>query len=313
MNVNILLINSDYIYLNGVSLNMKNMFFIVFIFITGFISCCRTIETIDNNITNSPFIKEENILEQTKKSVLKIVSISEVILTNKNNNKSILKEIIIKTGSGSILEQSLSGTFILTAAHVCTVYNEKQINMIFPLIKYSEEFYDLKSNDEYIIVDTNGGKYMAYLLAINYNDDTCILLSEKIFISPLIIINRDIRSAEKSYALGFPLGIWEKYYVPIYSGYYSGLLEFEKGFRSSFSIPSAPGLSGGPIINSEGYIIGMIHSYMSDFNVLSLSATIRQIKSILNEAKEIYATKQSIYDYLISSSSTITPPIYSIQ
>lgn len=264
----------------------------------GIVSCCTVNST--NNNTQPGFSQEEKTLARTRESIVKISTLTEITLIDKITKMPTTTERNIHSGSGSIIGQTTTGTMILTAAHVCDMplKNEKDILFFFPW--YKKEIYDIKTTNTNVVIDINDIKYEARQIVSAPPYDTCILITTKIPHPALQLSKAPVQHAQKSYLFGFPMGIWEADYVPIFEGFYAGLLTSGDGInRASYSIPTYPGVSGGPIIDLDGKIIGMIHSYMQQFNNLCLAATLKQIEETLEMSNSLYHADKVSYDLIM--------------
>jgi S1-C subfamily serine protease len=204
------------------------------------------------------------------------------------------------SGSGAIVKHNKKTSFILTAAHVCTLAFDQQIKQIFPFFnryKYKVKFSHLSE-----IYDVTGKKYPAVPLVWSKKHDTCIMVVPKIDQPSLDLAFSPPYTGEKVYYMGFPRGIGGGKFVPAFEGYYLGMMSVKMGNRggvAGYSVPIAPGSSGSSILNIHGDIIGMIHSYYPSFGHIGLSATHRQLKMLFEEADDAFESrKKYIYDEL---------------
>jgi len=204
------------------------------------------------------------------------------------------------SGSGAIVKHNKKTSFILTAAHVCTLAFDQQIEQIFPF--YNRYKYKLKFSHLSEIYDVTGKKYPAIPLVWSKKFDTCIMVVPKIDQPALNLALDPPYTGEKIYYMGFPRGIGGGKFVPAFEGYYLGMMSIKRGNRggvAGYSVPTAPGSSGSAILNIYGNIVGMVHSYFPSFKHIGLSATHRQLKKIFEEADKAFETrKEHIYDEL---------------
>jgi len=281
--------------LNSIT-NLKNI--VILITSLTIVSCCSSNHLFNDNV-DVTFSKEENILNAVKKSVVKITTITELTIIDTTTTTTISKEISVYSGSGSIIKQTTTGTFILTASHICEVSGLKRIMLYFPY--YKPEQHTIRTKSEYLIQDIDGIKHAATNISTIEESDTCILLSTKIPKQPLKISETAPRQSQRAYTLGFPTGLWEINFVPVFSGFYTGTIDLginSKDINAFYTIPASPGISGGPVININGEVIGIIHSYLSNFNDISFGATIDQVRQIFDLAESNYFSDKQFYDSL---------------
>jgi len=205
-------------------------------------------------------------------------------------------------GSGAIVRHNDKTSFILTAAHVCTLAFDAQIKAHFPFYnrdEYKKAFIHLNE-----IHDVTGKKYPAIPLVWNSQYDICIMVTPKIDQPSLSLALEGPYLGEKVYYMGFPRGLGGGKVVPAFDGYFAGPMSIRMGHRgavNAYSLSIAPGSSGSSILNIHGDIIGMVHSYYPIFPNLCLSATHKQLKELFEEADKIYEKrKKYLHDELES-------------
>ena len=120
------------------------------------------------------------------------------------------------------------------------------------------------------------------MLALDTKSDVCIfkLSYESVGVVPLA--NKMPLIGERVYLGAFPLGVYEPGHVPFFEGFYAGKL----GGKDSFTIPVAPGSSGGGIVNQRGELIGIVSMAIQGFENLTLTANIENIQTLLDVAKK---------------------------
>lgn len=256
--------------------------------------CCTTNPSY--NITNTQISQEERALNKVSQSVLYISSYTQMTLIDKKTSLPIMQETAVHYGSGSIIGQTTAGTLILTAAHVCDMHSIEQIRNYLPL--YNPEYDDIKMNHLYVITDINDETYVGIQMTKIIKYDTCIILSTKIPMQSLEISTDSLYKPSKSFSLGFAAGIRSKDLVPVFEGYYLGerLMEGRGVNASVFSVRAAPGISGGPIVNSNGKLIGMVMSLWNKYDQYSFGATPDQIKQTIDMANDLYRIDKFNYD-----------------
>jgi len=199
------------------------------------------------------------------------------------------------SGTGTVVRHNEDTSFVLTAAHVCTLAYERQVQTVFPF--YNKEQYEkafLKLN---VIYDVNGKGHPAIPLVWSKAYDICIMVSLKIPQPALKIAIKAPFTGEKSYYMGFPRGIGGGPFVPAFDGYYLGEMRtrgMQMGLVSGYSFPIAPGSSGSAVLNSSGDIIGVIHSYIPAFGNIGMSATYGQVEELFKEADKAFGSRRDM-------------------
>jgi len=277
--------------------NKKSLFYFIFLTfcLVSIVNCCNIpLQTSD---AIQPINKEDKMLREVRSSIIKVITASEITIKDKVTSNEIGKEKYIKTGSGFIIEQLPTGTVVYTAGHVCSSKKSELVKILFPF--YDEKIHTIDIKSQFILTDINGDQYAAVEMVIMDDYDVCALLSSKIYLNPLLLSAKGLEPNQKVFMMGFPRGIWGKGFVPTFFGYYAGDLENLKGEKASFfTFPSTPGVSGGPIINSDGQVVSIIHAYITTFDNLSIGATINQVLSLKLSVDEEYNSNIVFYDNL---------------
>ena len=197
------------------------------------------------------------------------------------------------TGSGSIVKHNKRTSFILTAAHVCTVAYESQIKSIFPF--YDKYKYKVSKRRLSELYDVTGKRHPAIPLVWNVRYDICIMVAPKINQRALSLAYDEPYLGEKVYYMGFPRSLGGGKFVPAFEGFYLGTMPIsnrDRGAVAGYSVPIAPGSSGSSVLNIFGDIVGMVHSYYPVFENIGLSATHRQLKDLFEKAEKTYEKRR---------------------
>ncbi|MFH1884569.1 MAG: serine protease, partial [Planctomycetota bacterium] len=129
-----------------------------------------------------------------------------------------------------------------------------------------------------IIVITNNGRFDAKVIAKDNNSDFAILKVQGTMFSSLnIATSSKVKMGDKVFTIGFPnidvQGTEAKYT----EGTISSLSGINNNFRHfQISVPVQSGNSGGPLVDSNGNVIGIIVSKLSDIQMLLYKGTIPQ-------------------------------------
>tara|TARA_R100000808_G_scaffold22376_1_gene48666 strand:- start:1091 stop:1840 length:750 start_codon:yes stop_codon:yes gene_type:complete len=164
---------------------------------------------------------------------------------------------------------------ILTANHVCDysdIIGPAEKLGFTPTIKISA-------------VDNSGEQYDLEIVKQNTEGDLCLLKGKKERLSiPTLVLAKDPPEKNKKYFnFAAPAGVFNPGVVPLFEGMYAGIFY---GVYALYTIPVYPGSSGSPIVNSDGELVGMVHSVHRNFHHVSFSATHEQLKTFLTEIKE---------------------------
>jgi S1-C subfamily serine protease len=170
------------------------------------------------------------------------------------------------TASGAIV-QIKNKYFILTAAHVCNSNNQ--------IIGQKEVHgHEVK----FVLVDRDNKEFEGKVAKVDFNSDICLLYSEEITGPPLKLAGKRPEYADKIYNIASPLGISHKEMVLLFEGHYSANVDL----RAYYTIPTTQGSSGSPILNSNGELVGMIHSVHARFHHIAVSPTYTTLWNFLH-------------------------------
>jgi S1-C subfamily serine protease len=166
------------------------------------------------------------------------------------------------TGTGSVVLVGRQKV-VLTAAHVCDSshgYSDAE-KVLFRNKKVMMKAYDRLDR-----------LYYLHILKSDKRKDICIMKfddTDDVQLPPLRLSVKKPEYAEKVFAIGAPTGMLEGGMAPIYEGLSFG----ELGGKHFYGIPTIGGLSGSPILNVRGELVGMIHSVHYRFHHISLSVS----------------------------------------
>lgn len=180
---------------------------------------------------------------------------------------------MLSTGSGAIIKKHNLGSLVLTAAHVCEV-NPKRYSPGSIL------------GAEISVLDLRLKRYRAKIINMDHELDTCILTVVGLKGNSIPVRGKPFRPGEKVYNVAAPIGIMNKDLVPLLSGYYLG---DEDDHRSLYSVPAAGGSSGSPIVDGDGYLVGMIHSVNILFPMITVSPTLGGLRKFIWESEKYHS------------------------
>ena len=197
--------------------------------------------------------------------------------------------------SGAVVQHKDKVSFILTAAHVCTLAYKEQIQSIFPF--YEKKTHMAMWSHLVRFHDIEGKQHRAIPLVWSKLYDVCIMVTPRLEQPALRLAFRAPYQGEKIYYMGFPRGIGGGKFIPTFAGYYIGAYEVgereNRGIAAGYSIPIAPGSSGSSVLNANGNIVGMLHSYYPRFGNIGLSATHEQLKKLFKNAEKGWKNKKN--------------------
>tara|TARA_B100000700_G_scaffold323448_1_gene427236 strand:+ start:656 stop:1417 length:762 start_codon:yes stop_codon:yes gene_type:complete len=170
--------------------------------------------------------------------------------------------MVAYTGTGTIIANTSSFTYVLTAKHVCA-----------PDSVQSASLYGLKPVLE--VYDIDSVYHNAEIALLAESDDLCIVKYESKGYQPVANIASEpplLDSEIHMYAA--PSGFYVPSAITRFTGTYSGNASFSPFSVSAvYTIPAAGGSSGAAVINHKGEVIGVLHSTLMDFHHISLAST----------------------------------------
>jgi len=173
----------------------------------------------------------------------------------------------------SKVEQGIS--YILTAGHSCqnslpSSHNVKGIRIV-------------NKGSRYIVVGFSGERHDAEVVSINKRFDLCLMSVSDVHLNPpvLELAKKEPERGEVVINMSAPHGLFWSGTVLIFRGSFSGF--HDRGY-SIYTIPTKPGSSGSPIINSSGRLVGVIFAGYKMIENVGLSSPLVAIKVFLKKS-----------------------------
>lgn len=258
--------------------------------VSVFSSCCSTklITQRDQKLIDDP----ERLIELSK-NVVKITSYHNISIydTNDPNKKSKLLAgfDVTAVGTGVLVKRQDELSIVLTAGHLCTPVPDAQLKSYFPKLTKDNFIID---NSYHGVSNVNGQDFMALMITYNASKDICLLVSNAP-IEQELIIAKNIRRYEPVFYQGFVLGLYGKNFVPVFEGKFIGIMDTWTGeLAQTYVMRVTNGASGSPIFNNRGELVGIVSSFLRNFDSISMSSTIENINEIIKDAEQMIITRQ---------------------
>lgn len=185
-------------------------------------------------------------------------------------------------GSGAVIKHVINKTYVLTAAHVCS--HPKTDTRV---IGHKEITVNLLPSAT--VRDVSGNVRFAKIFALDTKNDLCILEVDGKFGHPLQVAKKMPPLPSLVFSYGAPLGINHPGMVLFYTGYSAGPHYDDTYERTTYfyTLVIRGGSSGSAIINSEGEIIGVVHTAIVGLQKMAIAASLRSIRNILKHVPSV--------------------------
>ena len=233
---------------------------VIIIFMATFVGSCA----------HTPFSYRQILPRKSFVKIEKDLAVKSCV-TNKKTKKVECKDRSFGAfASGVVIQNTLKGAYVLTAAHVCDDSDTLKQFKDLPNVKISINFH---------VVTLESDKRSVKVLDFNNKHDICLLWVENLFAQPVSISPSAPKPGDRVFNIAAPLGVFSENMVPIFQGFYNGI--DSKG-RANYSLPAFGGSSGSPIFNARGELVGMVHSTIRYFNQIALSPNYKAMRTFIN-------------------------------
>ena len=172
-------------------------------------------------------------------------------------------------GSGFIVDSRDDASYVLTAGHIC-VPSQPTFGIPVPIDR-------LDIGYRINLTTGFGRKSPATIVAIDTENDLCLLKAASNLGPALEIRSTDVMLHEEVYNMANPAGLASSLAVPVFRGYYSGNI----AMLSIFSLPAIPGSSGSPIMDENNKVVSIVSAAAVRFDEYAIGPTTSSIREFL--------------------------------
>ena len=186
-------------------------------------------------------------------------------------------------GTSFVIDKIDNNSVIMTAAHLCYDYTGGYPQSVMDGMATIKTKFDMSIiiGEEMIIVDN--------ILLIDVEKDICVFTVPGDVGRKMPISRSNPKYGDSVWSIGAPAGYFPESAKPITKGIFAGEAErvYESGNKIefyNFSMPTIGGMSGSPIINESGEVVGIVSAVNVDWHMVSYSPTLDQIKEAIKIA-----------------------------
>ena len=180
-------------------------------------------------------------------------------------------------GTSFIIDSEDDKTTLMTAAHLCYAMTvpELQESMIDEIATIETKFdMTIAINETPIPIEK--------ILYIDKKTDICIFSVPINIGKPLRFARKAPKYGDGVWSIGAPAGYFPESAKPITKGIFSGeagrTIDNNEILRFyNFTMPTIGGMSGSPIVNSRGEVVGIVSAVNGNWHMISFSPTLYQI------------------------------------
>lgn len=209
-----------------------------------------------------------------------------------NNILGMLPPKIVSTrGSGTVVKVVNDQTYVLTADHVCSHPAKSSFEMPFPGSPGNPPMLTrITVNQRTVIsaVDGDGVPHISSVHATDNINDACLIKSDGAWGEDRVV---PVASSmpivgSRVYNIAAPFGIFSPGSPGVklhFEGRYSGS---DAAGNYFYTLPARPGSSGSAVLDSRGYIIGVVHSAMVNFEHVALASSLSSVHALMSTIPE---------------------------
>ena len=216
-------------------------------------------------------------------SVVYIATRSTQLLCANGTNMCMPIDQSYGAGTSFVIDKTDDHTVLMTAAHLCYAYQDVLPQSVMDGMARIEIKFDMSIviDEQLLIVDN--------ILLLDAKNDICVF-SVPVDVGRVLPISRsNPRYGEDVWSIGAPAGYFPDSAKPITRGIFAG--EAQRVYQNgtmidfyNFSMPTIGGMSGSPIINEDGEVVGIVSAVNTEWHMISFSPTLSQIKESIKIA-----------------------------
>ncbi len=179
-------------------------------------------------------------------------------------------------GTSFVIDYVGNSTIMMSAAHLCEPHMLEAEDAVHPSLMKLKFEMGISIGDYLLLVEE--------VLFLDTDTDICVFSVPELLGVGVDFANKSPKYGENVWSIGAPTGYFPETAKPITHGLYSGdaerrLTEHEFLPFSNFNMPTVPGMSGSPIMNKYGRVVGLVSAVSGEWHMISYSPTLEQLKS----------------------------------